>query len=182
MSKLYYKYGTMGAAKTAEALICKFRYEETGQNVLLLKPDKATRDGNYTVKSRIGLSAAATSLTEFLVGDYIAEAKFYSVIILDECQFATEKEIDLLAEIADRTDTPVICYGLKTDRRRKLFEGSKRLLEIADSISEIKSVCECGRKAIFNIKLSGDDINGKYASCCRRCADKYKNKGQGREK
>ena len=172
MSKLYFKYGTMGAAKTAEALMCKYRYEETGQKVLLLKTDRATRDGDYTVKSRIGLSSPAESLSSFLDGDYISKAAMFNVVILDECQFATEEDIDLLARIADEAGVPVICYGLKTDYNKKLFEGSKRLLEIADSISEIKSVCACGKKAIFNIKISGDDINGKYISCCRKCADK----------
>ena len=175
MGKIYFKYGTMGAAKTAEALICKYRYEETGQTVHLLKPDRATRDdagGTITVRSRIGLEANATSLEDFLCGDYLAEARAYDAIILDECQFATEEQIDKLAIIADQTDTPVICYGLKTDYTRHLFPGSKRLLEIADNVSEIKTVCKCGRKAIFNIKLSGDDINGKYISCCRKCANK----------
>ncbi len=174
MSKLYFKYGVMGAAKSLEALTCKYRYEETGQMVLLLKPDKATRDGDYTVKTRVGLSSPATSLEEFLAGSTINEAKAYNVILLDECQFATKEQIDQLAEICDLSETPVICYGLKTDKDTNLFEGSKRLLEIADNISEIKTVCKCGRKAILNIKLSGDDINGEYIACCRRCAKKYK--------
>lgn len=174
MGKIYFKYGTMGAAKSAEALICKYRYEETGQQVLLLKPDKASRDddkGITRVKSRLGISAAATSLEDFLAGNYINEAEYYDAIILDECQFATENQIDSLAKISDEIDVPIICYGLKTDYTRHLFPGSKRLLEIADSITEIKTVCKCGRKAIFNVKISGDDINGKYISCCRQCAN-----------
>ncbi len=173
MGKLYFKYGTMGAAKSAEALMCKYRYEETGQAVLLLKPDRATRDdekGVLKVKTRIGLSADAISLENFLCGDYMGGAKAYDVIIIDEAQFMTTNDVDKLADICDKADIPVICYGLKTDYTRHLFPGSKRLLEIADSISEIKTVCKCGKKAIFNIKISGDDIKGKYITCCRKCA------------
>ena len=173
MSKLYFKYGTMGAAKTAEALICKYRYEETGQIVHLLKPDKATRDdkdGVLTVRTRIGLSSPATSVQDFLAGDCVNEAKSYDVIIVDEAQFLTSDEVDKLAKICDETDTPVICYGLKTTAERVLFEGSKRLFELADHITEIKTVCKCGRKALFNIRISGDEINGQYVTVCRKCA------------
>jgi thymidine kinase len=170
MAKLYFKYGVMGAAKTAEALMCKYRYEETGQKAILLKTSTATRDGDNIVRSRIGLQAEARNLEE-----YLSEGNYGKVdaIIVDEVQFATPEQIDKLAEIVDCLDIPVICYGLKNDKDNHLFEGSKRLIEICDSMTEIKTVCsKCGSKAIYNIKLSGDDINGKYISVCRKCFKK----------
>ena len=97
---------------------------------------------------------------------------------MDEVRFCSEDTINLLSDITDTYDIPIICYGLKTAHNTKLFEGSKRLIEIADKVSEIKNICNCGRKALFNIKLDGDDINGNYVACCRKCAKKYLRKDE----
>lgn len=174
MGRLMFKYGTMGAAKTAEALICKYRYEETGNKVLLLKTKEASRDGVHIVSSRIkGLSSEAGILEEFLsmdCTDMMVEASKYNLIIVDEIQFATKEAIDILSDIVDSIGTNICCYGLKTDHKGELFEGSKRLLEIADSIREIEIICKCGKKAILNKKISNDnDKKAKYISVCRKC-------------
>lgn len=178
MGKLTFNYGTMGAAKSAEALMCKDRYERKGLKVLLFKTKKASRDGDTTVSSRIGLSSEALILEDWFYqksqNEIMIESANLDCIIVDEIQFARGIFIDMLASIVDTVGTPVICYGLKTDYNKRLFEGSKRLIEVADSINEIQNVCKCGKKAIFNIKLEGDDINGKYIACCRRCANEYK--------
>lgn len=177
MGKLYFYYGTMGASKSAEALICKHRYEEESKKVLLCKSKQATRDGECVIKSRIGLYSKAVVLEDLFQNINLQEIghiiKLYDVIIVDEVQFCSEDTINLLSDITDTYDIPIICYGLKTSHNTKLFEGSKRLIEIADKVSEIKNICNCGRKALFNIKLDGDDINGNYVACCRKCAKKY---------
>lgn len=188
MAKLYFKYGVMGACKSAEALMCKYRYEEIGQNCVFCKPRTDTRDGERKVRSRIGLEADnllfldellyddEESISEEMM-DKIARA---DVIIVDEAQFATKEQIDKLAKIyCDDCDVPVICYGLKTDFLGNFFEGSKRLFEIADKLEEIKQICWCGRKALFNARLSdgkivrrGEQINlggdDKYVALCRK--------------
>ncbi len=174
MGNLMFKYGTMGAAKTAEALICKYRYEETGNKVLLLKTKEASRDGKHIVSSRIkGLTSESGILEEFLsmdCTDMMVEASKYNLIIVDEIQFATKEAIDVLSDIVDSIGTNICCYGLKTDHKGELFEGSKRLLEIADSIREIEIICKCGKKAILNKKISNDnDKTAKYISVCRKC-------------
>ena len=191
MSKLYFKFGAMGSSKTANALMTKFNYEEKGWRVWLIKPSIDTRDnvvdekGNVVslVRSRIGLSAVADVISE---NDNIyekyqnADAR-YDVIICDECQFLTEKQIDELKLITHKFDIAVLCFGLRSDFQTKLFPGSKRLFEIADSISEIKSICKCGSKAIVNARFDADgkivtdgeqvDIGGneKYESMCWKC-------------
>lgn len=177
MASLYFKYGAMGAAKSAELLTTKYRYEETNQKVLVAKTDKDHRDGELVVKSRIGLSCPAVNLSSLL--DHSAHYfKDFDVILVDEAQFAREEEIDFLAKVVDDYGIPVICYGLKTDFQNKMFEGSKRLLEIADNISEIRTVCWCGKKATCNARYNekgiireGEQIelgsNDKYVSLCR---------------
>lgn len=178
MGKLTFKYGVMGAAKTAEALICKHRYETLGQKVLLLKPRLAVRDGEKYIKSRIGLCEEAEILEDFLsepLCERMIKVSTYSLVIVDEVQFASKTCIDLLSDIVDEVGTNVCCYGLKTDYKGELFEGSKRLLEIADSIREIDTVCKCGKKATMNVKISNDkdDRKAKYISVCRKCFKKY---------
>lgn len=192
MSKLYFKFGAMASSKTANALMTRFNYEEKGNHVWLIKPDLDNRD-DYTdengnrvtvVKSRIGLSAVAD-----VVGrDEDIHARFTAlkaaspidVIICDECQFLTADQVDQMKYIAEVCDTPVLCFGLRSDFQTKLFDGSKRLFEIADSITEIKSVCRCGKKAIVNARLQngkvvveGDQIeiggNDKYEGMCWGC-------------
>lgn len=178
MASLYFKYGVMGAAKSAELLTTKYRYEETGQKVMCLKADRDTRDGECIIKSRLGLSAKANNVSE-IIGKSKTYFCGYSIILVDEAQFCTTEEIDLFAKIVDEYNVPVICYGLKTDFQNHLFEGSKRLLEIADNISEIRTVCWCGKKAIcnaryneFGIVRTGEQImlgaNDQYVSLCRK--------------
>ena len=190
-NKLYFKYGVMGCSKTAQALMTKFNYEQQGFNVLLLKPSIDTRDDNgkkRIIKSRIGLQseAYAFSETENLYSFYKLKnkEKKVDVIIVDECQFCKTHHINELKQITKYV--PVLCYGLKTNFKTKLFEGSKRLLEIADSLTELKSICECGKKATLNGRfLNGKlvttgstiDIGGdeKYKALCFDCYTKYKN-------
>ena len=162
MAKLYFKYGAMGSSKTANALITKFNYEERGMKVWLIKPSIDVRDGVGIVRSRIGLSAEAEVITPDK--DLFAEYQKHSdchVIIADECQFFKSEQIDQLRTIVDKLEIPVLCYGLRTDFLTKLFEGSSRLFEVADSITEIKTICECGKKAIVNARIDG---NGKVVT------------------
>ena len=195
MSKLYFKFGAMASSKTANALMTRFNYEEKGNRVWLIKPDLDNRD-DYTdengvrvtvVKSRIGLSAVA----DVVARDEDIRVRFAALnsetpigaIICDECQFLTAAQVDNLKYIAEYHDVPVLCFGLRSDFLTQLFEGSKRLFEIADSISEIKSVCQCGKKAIVNARIAdghvvtvGDQIeiggNDKYEGMCWGCWQK----------
>lgn len=183
MAKLYFKYGAMGCSKTAQALITKFNYEERNMKVLLLKPSVDTRDGYATVKSRIGLAKPCLSISsEQNVYDiYKNEYTDCQVVIVDECQFLTPKQVDELDNIVIDFNVPVLCFGLATDFLTHLFPGSKRLFEIAESVSEIKSVCKCGSKATVNARIDengrivteGDQIciggNDRYVAMCRRC-------------
>ncbi|MBO5885012.1 MAG: thymidine kinase [Clostridia bacterium] len=153
MSKLYFKYGTMGSSKTAQALMCRFNYITKGFNVLLVKPSTDTRSPK--VKSRIGLEADCEIIGNNESFFDLFKQHNPQVIIVDECQFLTETQVDELKELT--AQIPVLCFGLLTNFKTKLFEGSKRLIELADSISEIKSVCKCGKKAIINARL----INGE---------------------
>ena len=194
--KLYFKYGVMGCSKTAQALMTKFNYEQQGYNVLLIKPSIDNRDDheNKTViKSRIGLEseAIAFSRRQNLIRLFNKRKKDnIGVIIVDECQFCTSTQIDELKELTKFA--PVLCYGLKTDFRTKLFSGSKRLLEIADSLTELKAICECGRKATVNarfkngllvtkgsiIEIGGDD---KYRAMCFDCYKKLEKQTMKKE-
>lgn len=160
MAKLYFKYGVMGSSKTAQALITKFNYEERGMQVWLLKPQIDSRDGEGLIKSRIGLSASAYVLPvhEDVYQSFQKLNKKVDVIIVDECQFLAEAQVDQLSMIVIDYNIPVLCFGLRTDFRTRMFPGSKRLLEIADSITEIKTICSCGRKATVNVRM---DTNGR---------------------
>ena len=192
MAKLYFKFGAMGCSKTAQALITKFNYEERGMKVMLMKPAVDNRDGESITRSRIGLSAPtlAVSQTEDLYALYNKNYSYCNVIIVDECQFLTEKQVDELGDVALFYDVPVLCFGLATDFTTKLFEGSKRLFEIAESITEIKSICRCGSKATVNARLDengrvlnkGEQFclggNDRYQAMCRRCwLEKLKEQG-----
>ena len=185
MAKLYFKYGAMGSSKTANALITKFNYEERGMKVWLIKPALDTRDGADIVRSRIGLEAKAYAVTPDVdVFEKFNDVGDYHVVIADECQFFTAKQIDGLRKIVDELDIPVLCFGLRTDFLTHLFEGSRRLFEVADSISEIKTVCECGSKAIVNARIDsegkvvteGGQIllgdNDSYIAMCHACWQK----------
>ena len=155
MAKLYFKYGAMGSSKTATALITKYNYEERGMKVWLIKPAADQRDGVFTLKSRIGLTAEAESVSpEKDISELYKNRERADVIIVDECQFMTTSQIDQLRWLVDREDLPVLCFGLRTDFRTQLFPGSRRLFELADSITEIKTICDCGRKATTNARIS----------------------------
>ena len=183
MAKLYFKYGVMGCSKSAQALITKFNYEERGMKVLLIKPAIDTRDGKDVVKSRIGLSseAYAVSANENLYDFYVKKHKDNDVIIVDECQFLTTEQVDRLGDIVIDFNVPVLCFGLACDFTNHLFEGSKRLFEIAESVAEIKSVCRCGAKATVtarfddegHILYKGEQVvlggNNRYTAMCRKC-------------
>lgn len=183
MAKLYFKFGAMGCSKTAQALITKFNYEERNMKVVLLKPAIDNRDGADVVKSRIGLSEQAVAVkdSEDLYEMYNNRFSDCNVVIVDECQFLTPEQVDQLSRIVMDKNVPVLCFGLSTDFTTHLFPGSKRLFEIAESITEIKSVCTCGAKATVNARLddkgrvvtSGSQVciggNDRYVAMCRKC-------------
>jgi len=183
MAKLYFKYGVMGSSKTAQALITKFNYEERGMRVWLIKPQIDSRDGEGVVMSRAGLSATAYVFPpeEDLYQSFQKLTHQIDVIIVDECQFLSEEQVDQLAMLVIDNNIPVLCFGLRADFRTKMFPGSKRLMEIADSITEIKTICSCGRKATVNVRLDesgriiteGEQIliggNDRYTAMCYQC-------------
>lgn len=195
MAKLYFKFGAMGSSKTASALMCRFNYMQKGKNVLLIKPKIDNRVKVTEVTSRIGLSAPciAFETTDNLVKIFENEniKTKVDVVICDEAQFCTKKQVEQLRDLAE--NVPVLCYGLKGNYKTELFEGSKRLLELADSISEIKSVCDCGKKAIINgryrkgllvtdgaeVEIGGDE---KYKGLCFSCFKKEQEKAKINEK
>lgn len=182
MAKLYFKYGAMGSSKSAQALITQFNYEELGMSVWLIKPSVDTRDGADIIKSRIGLSRSAQIITpeQDIVHEYEKLGK-RDVIIADEAQFLTPAQIDQLREIVDNEGIPVLCFGLRTDFQTHFFPGARRLMELADSITEIKTVCACGRKATVNARIDaagrvitqGDQVmlggNDSYVAMCHKC-------------
>lgn len=183
MAKLYFKYGAMGSSKTAQALITKFNYEERGMKVWIAKPSIDNRDGENIIQSRIGLKTEAYVIKseENIYRTFQIMREKYDVIIIDEAQFLTEEQVNQLGEIVMRLKVPVMCFGLKTDFQTKMFPGSKRLFEIAESISEIKTICKCGRKATVNARIDnygsvitkGAQVeiggNDRYIAMCYKC-------------
>ena len=183
MAKLYFKYGAMGSSKTAQALITKYNYEENDMKVWLIKPSADTRDGVAILRSRIGLEASV----EVIPPEADIRARFLQtradqcdVIIVDECQFLTEQQIEQLRAVVDERNVPVICFGLRTDFLTRLFPGSRRLMEVADCIEEIKTMCDCGSKATVNARVNDGYIvtegaqvvlggNDSYIAMCHRC-------------
>ena len=182
MAKLYFKYGAMGSSKSAQALITQFNYEELGMSVWLIKPSVDTRDGADIIKSRIGLQRSAQIINheQNIPGEY-AKLEKHDVIIADEAQFFTPEQIDQLRGLVDDEDIPVLCFGLRTDFLTHFFPGARRLMELADSITEIKTVCECGRKATVNARIDGTGRivtegaqvflggNDSYIAMCHKC-------------
>lgn len=181
MAKLYFKYGAMGSSKSAQALIAKFNYEEMGMKVWLIKPSTDTRDDINIIRSRIGLSQVATVISPATdIWELFHSGVDCDVVISDESQFFTPQQIDNLRRLVDEENIPVMCFGLRTDFQTHVFPGSLRLLEIADSITEIKTVCSCGSKAtvnarIFNGKVvtQGEQVllggNDSYIAMCHKC-------------
>ena len=183
MAKLYFKYGAMGSSKSAQALITKYNYEENDLNVWLIKPSADTRDGAAILRSRIGLAAAVEVIApEQNVYDLFAAQRVgrCDAIIVDECQFMIPEQIDQLRAIVNDYNVPVMCFGLRTDFQTKLFPGSRRLMEVADTIQEIKTMCDCGAKATVNARISDGYIvtegaqvvlggNDSYIAMCHKC-------------
>ena len=194
MAKLYFKYGAMGSSKSAQALITKFNYEEKGMTVWLIKPGTDTRDGADIIKSRIGLSQKAQIISpEQDIIEAYHEVGNYDVIIADEAQFLTPAQIEQLRKLVDAEDIPVLCFGLRTDFLTHFFPGAQRLMELADSITDIKTICECGRKATVNARFDdsgrivtqGDQVvlggNDRYTAMCHKCwTDRIKQQKLGR--
>ena len=182
MAKLYFKYGAMGSSKSAQALITKFNYEELGMTVWLIKPGTDTRDGVDVIKSRIGLRETAQVIApeDDIMEAYHAAGR-HDVIIADEAQFFTPEQIDGLRTLVDEEDLPVLCFGLRTDFLTHFFHGAQRLMELADSLTEIKTVCACGRKATVNARIDerghivteGSQVllggNDRYVAMCHKC-------------
>lgn len=175
MAKLYFRYGAMGSSKTANAVMVAFNYAERGQTALLVKPRLDNRDGERVVASRCGLSAPCSFMEDLT----LEKAAGYDCIIVDEAQFLTRPQVELLVRIVDEGNIPVICYGLRADFQGNLFEGSHWLLAWADSIEEIKTVCWCGKKATYNARLWNGKVtkegaqiqlggNESYVALCRK--------------
>ncbi|MBR0355683.1 MAG: thymidine kinase [Oscillospiraceae bacterium] len=192
MAKLYFKYGAMGSSKSAQALITQFNYEELGMSVWLIKPSTDTRDGADVIRSRIGLERRAQVITpEQNIVEAYREAGKHDVIIADEAQFFTPEQIDQLRELVDDEDLPVLCFGLRTDFLTHFFPGARRLMELADSLTEIKTVCACGRKATVNARIDGSGRvvtegaqvmlggNDSYVAMCHSCWKKKIREQQG---
>lgn len=186
--KLYFRYGTMGSAKTALLLTTAYNFEERKMRYVCLKPYVDTREGSRNViRSRIGIEREClwiysdTDIYALAQGLFERDMTVIDWILVDEAQFLTEGQVDQLARIVDDFGSNVICFGLRTDFQSHLFEGSRRLFEIADTIDEIKSTCTCGRKTIINaridshgdivtegaqVEIGGDD---RYIAVCRKC-------------
>ena len=179
MAQLYFKYGAMGSSKTANALMARFNYEERGQKTLLVKPRIDTRDGDHMVRSRSGLTHPCVYCHEMRAMSE-EELRTNACIIVDEAQFLTQEEVMYLVHLVDDCDIPVICYGLRADFKGELFPGSYALLVMADKLEEVKTICWCGKKAMFNARFdeSGTVLkegaqvvlgaNDKYIGLCRR--------------
>ena len=187
IGKLYFRYGTMGSAKTAMLLTTAYNFEERGMAYRCFKPVVDTRDHRNVIRSRIGIERECswiypeTNLYEEISGVSYPNGSHPDWILVDEAQFLAPEQVDQLACVVDTYGINVICYGLRTDFRSRLFEGSRRLFEIADTIDEIKSTCTCGRKTIVNARIdangdfadSGQQVeiggNDRYISVCRKC-------------
>lgn len=185
--KLYFRYGTMGSAKTALLLTTAYNFEERGMKYACLKPIIDTRDKINVIKSRIGIQRECswiyhdTDLYQFAIELFEKENSVFDWLLIDEAQFLSPEQVDQLSRIVDDFGCNVVCYGLRTDFKTNLFEGSRRLFEIADTIDEIKSTCNCGNKTIVNaridsngdfvvegaqVEIGGDD---RYIAVCRKC-------------
>ena len=193
MSKLYFRYGAMNSGKSTHLMQVAHNYEERGMRVILIKPSTDKKGGDKLV-SRLGVERKVDILCEKKMNIYEEIKKWQEVkfkidcILVDEVQFMTKEQVDQLFKIAVVLDIPVICYGLRTDFMMEGFEGSTRLLLLAHSIEEMKTICKCGRKAILNGRKINDEFvfegeqvaidnidNVQYESLCGHCYFKYKN-------
>jgi thymidine kinase len=181
MAKLYFRHGTVGSAKTLNLLAVAHNYRQQGKKILLMKPDLDTRFGKGSIKSRAGLEMEADVL---LIDEQSLKGIDYtgvSCILVDEAQFLIAKVIEEFRRISLDHDIPILCYGLRTDFKSKLFEGAARLMELADSIEEVKATCHfCNRKSIMNLKhvnglaaFEGPSVElgaeEKYYPACFKC-------------
>lgn len=185
--KLYFRYGTMGSAKTALLLTQAYNFEERGMQYMCFKPIIDDREKDNVIRSRIGIERKCewiypdTDIYELVKNLYEETLVLKDWILIDEAQFLTATQVDQLSRIVDDYGTNVVCYGLRTDFQSHVFEGSRRLFELADTIDEVKSTCSCGRKTIINARIDGQgnivtdgaqvEIGGddKYVALCRRC-------------
>lgn len=189
MAKLFFRYGAMNSGKSTALMQVAFNYEERGMNILLLKPRIDTKGGDIIV-SRLGVSRKVDILIEKDM-DLQAEIRKYLAImpihcvLIDEVQFLNSAQIDQLFQLVIEDNIPVICYGLRTDFLMNGFEGSQRLLLLAHSIEELKTICRCGRKALLNARKLDDkfvfvgaqvaiDGDVDYESLCGECYLKYR--------
>lgn len=192
MAKLYFEYGAMGCGKTLQLLQVAFNYEERGQKVCVIKPRLDTKNGSKLL-SRIGLERETdfTFLkTDNLYNKIKQDFARVDCVLVDEAQFMSTVQADELCRVVTELDIPVMCYGLRLNFRQEAggFEGATRLLQLADEIREIKTICECGKKATRNVRfldgklvLDGPDVlidDGKtkieYRALCAKCLEKYK--------
>lgn len=185
--KLYFRYGTMGSAKTALLLTQAYNFEERHMDYMCLKPVIDTREASNVIRSRIGIERECvwiyhnTNLYDFVRDLYRKDRRVVDWFLIDEAQFLTAAQVDQLSRVVDDFGSNVTCYGLRTDFQSKLFEGSRRLFEIADTIDEIKSTCNCGHKTIINARIDangnilteGEQVeiggNERYVAVCRKC-------------
>ncbi|MCD2138520.1 thymidine kinase [Salinicoccus halitifaciens] len=182
MAKLYYRFGTMQSNKSNQIITTHYQYTTQGKRCLAYSTPVDTRSGFKKIESRIGLELDAEYVTDNIFNEVKAahaEEKVYAVLV-DEAQFLRKSEVHHLSDIADELDIPVIAFGLKTDFRNQLFEGSKALLELADAIDELKTVCQyCNKKATLNMRMmNGEPVNvgetiqigdEEYVPVCRKC-------------
>lgn len=194
MAKLYFKYGAMKSGKTTDIIKTYYNYKEKGMNVLIMKPGDDKKAGS-NIQSRSGAELNAdyvvpSNIDVYQLITYHLIDNNVDVIIVDEAQFLTPKQVDELSEVVDQFDIPVLCYGLRADAFSNMFPGSQRLFEIADKIEELKAICKCGKKATFNLRLnkidgelipvfegeqvSIDGIDAEYDSVCRPCYKKLR--------
>ena len=174
----------MGSSTTDQALITKYNYEENDLRVWLIKPSADTRDGQQILRSRIGLAATVEVIspeTDVYAVFGARKAGRCGVIIVDEGQVMTPEQRDQMRAIVNDYNVPVMCFGLRTDFQTKLFPGSRRLMEVADTIQEIKTICDCGAKATVNARIDGNGHivtqgeqvvlggNDSYIAMCHKC-------------
>lgn len=190
MAKLYFRHGTVGSAKTLNLLAVAHNYRQQGKKIFIMKPRMDTRFGTGQVKSRAGLEMEADILLVDETSLKGVDFTGISCILVDEAQFLSARVIESLRQISLDFDIPVLCYGLRTDFKTRLFEGSARLMELADSIEEVKATCHfCNRKSILNLRhvngvavLEGPSIElgaeERYLPTCYRCYNAEINRGR----